>query len=95
MAEDTISDLTAEPGKLAELLRLWNAEHQKLYANKRAAMEEHRKKCVMAGEVDPQWPNWSEGSLKASYLSSLGKVSHVSEHLGIQDTLHLNTLVGV
>ncbi len=76
MAEDTISNFTAEPGKLAELLGIWNGQHQRMYQNKRAAMKEHRGNCAnnCAGKVDPQWPAWSAGDLKESYLSELAKV---------------------
>ena len=91
MAEDTISTFTSDPEKLAQLLQQWNAQHQRLYDNKRAAMKEHRKKCTIncASEVDQQWP---AGSLKETYLSELAKVIMSESLVTSKDTLLLHTL---
>ena len=77
MAEHNISKFTLKPGKLGMLLREWNDQHQILYVNKRAALahwREVRANESKAGEVDPQWPEWSGGCLKTEYLSDLEKV---------------------
>ena len=80
LVEETISSFTADTDKLVELVHQWDEQHQQLYANKRAAMLEHEGDS----EVVPQWPPWSKGDLKESYMSSLEKV-RVSQpfHMGV------------
>ena len=74
-ADEPISVFTAEPDKLADLLQHWDQQHQKLFADKRAAMLEKKEGHA---EVIPQWPEWSGGNLKEDYMSSLEKVNMYS-----------------
>ena len=79
-AEESISSFTADTDKLVELVHQWDEQHQQLYANKREAMLEHEGDS----EVVPQWPPWSKGDLKESYISSLEKVRVCQPlHMGI------------